>query len=227
MGAAWQRRTLPQIDGSGRSLALRSVLAGLRRSTQRDTVRERLELTFRRYGLPEAFFVDNGTPWGDTSGERWTRLFDMAAQARHRGHPQSSIPPAEPRQKRTLPPHAECRGVRAAPLSAILSRRSMTSMPGVKSTISSGHMRRSASRCRQVATNRLSEEMHERLPAPEYDSHEIVRTVSITKAYISFKGWPLESAAGIPRRAPSPSGRDQAMTNSACSSPPIKWRSST
>src|SRR4051795_11886906 len=39
-----------------------------------DTVRDRLELTFRRYGLPEAFFVDNGTPWGDPSGERWTRF---------------------------------------------------------------------------------------------------------------------------------------------------------
>jgi transposase-like protein len=39
-----------------------------------DTVRGRLELTFRRYGLPEAFFVDNGTPWGDPSGERWTRF---------------------------------------------------------------------------------------------------------------------------------------------------------
>src|SRR4051794_4182370 len=32
-----------------------------------DTVRGCLELTFRRYGLPEAFFVDNGTPWGDPS----------------------------------------------------------------------------------------------------------------------------------------------------------------
>ena len=30
--------------------------------------------------------------------------------------------------------------------------------------------------------------MPDRLPAPEYDSHEIVRTVSATKAYVSFKG---------------------------------------
>jgi transposase InsO family protein len=37
-------------------------------------VRGRLEQTFRHYGLPEAFFVDNGTPWGDPSGERWTRF---------------------------------------------------------------------------------------------------------------------------------------------------------
>ena len=39
-----------------------------------DTVRDRLQGTFRHYGLPDAFFVDNGTPWGDPSGERWTRF---------------------------------------------------------------------------------------------------------------------------------------------------------
>src|SRR6202030_2205222 len=41
---------------------------------QGGTVQDRLQLTFRRYGLPEAFLVDNGTPWGDSSGQRWTRL---------------------------------------------------------------------------------------------------------------------------------------------------------
>ena len=41
---------------------------------QGGTVKSALERTFRRYGLPEAFFVDNGTPWGDPSGQRWTRL---------------------------------------------------------------------------------------------------------------------------------------------------------
>ena len=39
---------------------------------QGSTVQSRLELTFRRYGLPEAFFVDNGGPWGGSSGQRWT-----------------------------------------------------------------------------------------------------------------------------------------------------------
>src|SRR5947209_13405939 len=38
------------------------------------TVQQRLALTFQRSGLPEAFFVDNGSPWGDSSGQRWTRL---------------------------------------------------------------------------------------------------------------------------------------------------------
>ena len=41
---------------------------------QTQTVQTHLETTFRRYGLPEAIFVDNGSPWGDASGERWTRL---------------------------------------------------------------------------------------------------------------------------------------------------------
>jgi putative transposase len=38
--------------------------------------------------------------------------------------------------------------------------------------------------------------MPDRLPTPEYDSHEIVRTVSATKAYISFKGqlWKVPQA---------------------------------
>ncbi len=41
---------------------------------QAGTVQSRLQQTFRRYGLPDAFFVDNGTPWGNSSGQRWTRL---------------------------------------------------------------------------------------------------------------------------------------------------------
>src|SRR5262249_8404095 len=41
---------------------------------QSRTVQSRLELTFRRYGLPEAFFVDNGGPWGGSLGQHWTRL---------------------------------------------------------------------------------------------------------------------------------------------------------
>ena len=51
---------------------------------QAGTVQERLIAAFRRYGLPDAFFVDNGAPWGDASGRRWTRPGRLAAQARHR-----------------------------------------------------------------------------------------------------------------------------------------------
>src|SRR5262249_33639630 len=41
---------------------------------QGSTVQHQLEITFRCYGLPEAVFVDNGGPWGDSAGARWTRL---------------------------------------------------------------------------------------------------------------------------------------------------------
>src|SRR5688572_16126758 len=41
---------------------------------QRETVQQHLERTFRHYGLPNAFLVDNGVPWGTCSEVRWTKL---------------------------------------------------------------------------------------------------------------------------------------------------------
>jgi len=38
------------------------------------TVRERLIATFRRHGLPERMNMDNGSPWGDGPGRRYTLL---------------------------------------------------------------------------------------------------------------------------------------------------------
>ena len=113
-----------------------------------DTVRGRLELTFRRYGLPEAFFVDNGTPWGDPSGEHWTRfsvwLLKLGIAVIHSRpyHPQGRG--KNERFHRTL----------KAEVFAILPRRNAPSMPGAKSTISSDRMRRSDNRCQQVGIDR-------------------------------------------------------------------------
>jgi hypothetical protein len=39
-----------------------------------ETVQERLIGVFRRYGLPERMNVDNGSPWGDGAGGRYTVL---------------------------------------------------------------------------------------------------------------------------------------------------------
>ena len=52
--------------------------------------------------------------------------------------------------------------------------------------------------------------MPERLPVPEYDSHEIVRTVSATKAYVSFKGrlWKVPQAFCGERLALRPTSSD-------------------
>lgn len=51
-----------------------SLCIGACANEQNSTVQQHLTCTFRRYGMPEALFVDNGSPWGDTGGSRWTAL---------------------------------------------------------------------------------------------------------------------------------------------------------
>jgi len=42
-------------------------------ATQQDgPTRERLAMVFRRHGLPDAMLMDNGSPWGDSGGGRFT-----------------------------------------------------------------------------------------------------------------------------------------------------------
>ena len=52
--------------------------------------------------------------------------------------------------------------------------------------------------------------MPDRLPTPEYDSHEIVRAVSTTKAYVNFKGrsWKVPQAFCGERLAIRPISND-------------------
>jgi transposase InsO family protein len=38
------------------------------------SVKAHLEQVFAIYGLPQAFFVDNGNPWGDSQGGHWTKF---------------------------------------------------------------------------------------------------------------------------------------------------------
>lgn len=40
---------------------------------RRETVQQQLVSAFERYGLPERMTMDNGSPWGDTTGT-WTAL---------------------------------------------------------------------------------------------------------------------------------------------------------
>ncbi len=41
---------------------------------RRETVQQRLVSVFERYGLPDRMTMDNGAPWGDTTGtgRRWS-----------------------------------------------------------------------------------------------------------------------------------------------------------
>jgi transposase InsO family protein len=169
------------------------------------TVRERLELTFRRYGLPEAFFVDNGTPWSDPSGERWTRigvwLLKLGVEVWHSRpyHPQSRG--KNERFHRTL--KAEVFAVAyfrdlAEVQCAFDAWRPVYNLDRPHAALNYDVP---ASRYRPSARS-----MPDRLPTIEYDDDDIVRIVGTTKAYVSFKGrlWKVPQAFGGERVAIRP-----------------------
>jgi transposase InsO family protein len=174
-----------------------------------DTVRGRLELTFRHYGLPEAFFVDNGTPWGDPSGERWTRfevwLLKLGIRVIHSRpyHPQSRG--KNERFHRTL----------KAEVLALRRFRDLTETQRAFDAWREVYNfeRPHEALDQQVPASRYrpsKRPMPEPLPEPEYGSHEIVRTVPATKAYVSFKGdpWKVPQAFRGERLAIRPTSHD-------------------
>jgi transposase InsO family protein len=162
---------------------------------QSQTVQAQLTTTFRRYGLPDAFFVDNGSPWGDASGARWTRLgvwlLKLGVDVWHARpyHPQSRG--KNERFHRTL--KAEVFNMRRFSDLAELQRafdhwRTVYNLERPHEALG---LSVPASRYR--ASSRT---MPDRLPDVAYDSTEIVRSVSTTKAYVSFKGrmWKVPQA---------------------------------
>jgi transposase InsO family protein len=151
------------------------------------TVRSHLDMTFRHYGLPEALFVDNGGPWGDSSGTRWTRLsvwlLKLGVEVLHSRpyHPQSRG--KNERFHRTLKDE-------------VFALRRFRDLAEVQ---------RAFDRWREVYNFERPHEaldldvpasrywpspraMPDRLPQAEYDTNEIVRAVPTTKHYVRFKG---------------------------------------
>jgi transposase InsO family protein len=172
---------------------------------QRHTVQEHLTATFRRYGLPEAFYIDNGSPWGDTSGVRWTglkvwllKLGIRVVHARPR-HPQGRG--KNERFHRTL--NAE-----------VFAMHLFRTLPEVQRAFDAWRMVYNLERPHQglgmdVPASRFkpsSRPMPPRLPEVQYESGEIVRTVSSTRHYISFKGqmWKVPQAFAGERLAVRP-----------------------
>jgi transposase InsO family protein len=154
---------------------------------QRSTVQNRLELTFRRYGLPDAFFVDNGGPWGDSSGQRWTRLgvwllkLGIAVLHSRPYHPQSRG--KNERFHRTLKAEVfafKRFGDLAEVQRAFNAWRTIYNLERPHQALD-----------QQVPASRYRPSlrcMPDRLPQVEYDQHEIVRMVPTTKDYVRFKG---------------------------------------
>lgn len=174
-----------------------------------ETVRNRLETTFRRYGLPDAVFVDNGSPWSDSSGEHWTRFsvwllkLGISVIRSRPYHPQSRG--KNERFHRTLA--AEVFAFRrfrdlAEAQDAFDAWREVYNFERPHEAID-----------QQVPASRYQPSprvLPDRLPSPEYDHSDIVRTVSTTKSYVSFKGhlWKVPQAFGGERLAIRPLSTD-------------------
>jgi transposase InsO family protein len=182
---------LTMVDDHSR-FALCLVACG---DEQGKTVRTHLETTFRRYGLPEAMFVDNGGPWGFTLDEPWTRLsvwlLKLGVGVIHSRpyHPQSRG--KNERFHRTL--KAE-----------VFTLARFRDLPAVQYALDRWRDVYNLDRPhealgQEVPASRYrpsSRAMPDRLPQVEYDDREIVRTVSTTKSYVSFKGrlWKVPQA---------------------------------
>ena len=176
---------------------------------QRVTVQNHLETTFATYGLPDAFFVDNGTPWGDASGRHWTGLRVWLLK-----HGIEVI--------YSRPYHPQSRGKNERFHRTLLAE--VLAMQRFKSFTQTQH---AFDRWREVYNfERPHEALNQGVPASryrpstrampahppqvEYDEGEIVRCVPTTKDYISFKGrpWKVPEAFRGERVAIRPRGRD-------------------
>jgi transposase InsO family protein len=162
---------------------------------QAGTVQSRLEQTFRRYGLPDAFFVDNGTPWGGSSGQRWTRLgvwllkLGVAVLHSRPYHPQSRG--KSERFHRTL--KAE-----------VFALQRFRDLAEVQRALDCWRTIYNLDRPHQALDQQVpasryrpsSRAMPDHLAQVEYDDGEIVRRVGTTKGYVNFKGrlWQVPEA---------------------------------
>lgn len=162
---------------------------------QSNTVQRRLEATFRRYGLPDAFFVDNGSPWGDSCGQCWTRLgvwllkLGIAVIHSRPYHPQSRG--KNERFHRTL--KAEVFALRRFSDLAEVQRaldhwRTVYNLDRPHEALD---QKTPASRYRPSART-----WPDRLPQIAYDDGEIVRRVPTSNDYVCFKGlrWKVPQA---------------------------------
>ena len=173
------------------------------------TVQAFLTTVFHRYGLPDAVFVDNGNPWGDPSGERWTRfgvwLLKLGIDVLHSRpyHPQSRG--KNERFHRTLAD--EVLALRRFQDSAAVQR----AFDAWREVYNFERPHEALGQDVPASRYRPSPRaMPDRLPEPDYDVRETVRTVSSTKAYISFKGrpWKVPQAFRGQRVAVRPLNRD-------------------
>lgn len=162
---------------------------------QRATVQARLEPILRRYGLPMAFYTDNGAPWGTGVPNQWTRLrvwllklgIDLIHARPH--HPEARGKNERFHRSLKAEVFAFARLASIAQAQAAFDRwRDLYNHHRPHEAIG---MNVPASRYRPSPRP-----FPDRLPEPAYDQGEIVRKVDATRAYIKFMGrsWAVPKA---------------------------------
>ena len=162
---------------------------------RRTTVIHSLERVFRTYGLPQAFFVDNGKPWGDSQDTSWTKfgvwLLKLGVEIIHSRpyHPQSRG--KNERFHRSLDEE-------------VLALRPLRSFADAQNAYDAWREvynfdRPHGALDHQVPASRFQispRPMPAKVSQPEYARDDIVRTVSSTKGYVVFKGrsWKVPEA---------------------------------
>ncbi len=152
-----------------------------------ETVQAALERTFRTYGLPAAFYVDNGPPWGGNVPGQFTPLtvwllkHDIAVI-----HAKPYCPQGRGKNER-FHRSLKAEAITAKPLADISqAQRTFDYWRDIYN-----HQRPHQALDMHVPASRYqpsARSMPSRLPTIEYDTHEIVRKINKGHPLISFKG---------------------------------------
>ena len=162
---------------------------------QTQTVQARLETTFRHHGLPEAIYVDNGSPWGGGQPGQWTPLrvwlLKLGIQTIHSKpyHPQGRG--KNERFHRSL----------KAEVFSLVPLRGFEDAQAAFDRWRHVYNRERPHQALDFATPAERYRPSKRafpkaLPVPCYAPGEIVRRVGTTKAYVSFRNrlWKVPEA---------------------------------
>jgi transposase InsO family protein len=159
------------------------------------TVKTRLEAVFRHHGLPEAIYVDNGSPWGGGRPGQWTPLrlwlLKLGVETIHSKPYQPQGRGKNERFHRSL-------------AAEVLSLAPLADFDAAQAAFDRWRHVYNRERPHQALDFATPAERYrpsprafpETLPAPHYEPGEIIRRVGTSKAYVSFRNrlWKVPEA---------------------------------